>query len=277
MRKFFESSHFVLQTLIKKRYLLWEMSRLDLRDRYVGNTFGIFWTLFVPIFTVFVYLFVFVLIFNAKMPTIADSFHGGWGNSYAMYLLSGLLPWMSFQEIMSRSSTIITSNVSLVKQVLFPLEILPMQIFLACLITSGIGFLAFFLYGICFFGLPSALICFFPMIFLFELIAAAGCALLFSSVGVFFRDMKDIVGILCFILIYAMPIFYLPSMVPQNLSFILWLNPLSHMLTMYHDALFFGHITSWFSWIFFPLFALVLWGVGCRVFEGLKPLFGNVL
>lgn len=277
MQHFWQASSRVFGTLYKRRHLLWEMSLLNLRDRYAGNTFGIFWTLFVPFFTVFVYLFIFVLIFRAKMPAIGDAVQGGWGGSYAMYLLSGLLPWMGFQEIISRSATVITGNAALVKQVMFPLEILPMQIFLASLITSGIGFGCFFMYGLCFFGLPSPLVCLFPLIFLFQLLAEAGCALLFSAVGVFFRDMKDIVGILCFILIYSMPIFYLPTMVPQKFNYFLGLNPLYHMIAMYHDALFYGQINSWLSWCVFPAFAILIWAVGCRVFEGLKPLFGNAL
>lgn len=277
MNRFRRSGQSVAAVLWRKRFLLREMALLDMRDRYAGQAFGLFWAIVVPLLTMCVYLFIFALVFKAKMPAVAGDAWNGWGGSYALYLLSGLIPWMGFQEILTRSSTVITSNTSLVKQIVFPLEVLPLKIFLSSLLTQGIAVIVFFIYGLYCFGMPGPFILLLPVVFCFQLLAEAGCSLLLSAIGVFLRDIKDIIGVLCFILVYAMPIFYLPNMVPEQFSFIIQCNPLSHMIAMYHDVLFYGHISAWQSWCVFPLFAVVLWFVGCRVFEALKPLFGNVL
>lgn len=277
MKQFWIASLSVTAVLWRKRSLLWEMSRLDIRDRYAGQALGPFWAILVPVVTMCVYLFVFALVLKTKMPTLEGDAWNGWGGSYALYLLSGLIPWMGFQEILTRGPTVITANTALVKQIIFPLEVLPLKIFLSSLITQGIAVSIFFTYGLFCFGTPGRFILLLPVVFGFQLLAEIGCALLLAAVGVFLKDIKDIIGVLCFILIYAMPIFYTPNMVPDKLSFLIQCNPLSHMIVMYHDVLFYGRISAWQSWCVFPLFAVFLWFVGCRVFEALKSFFGNVL
>lgn len=276
IREFYTTSSAVCDIIKKKRFLLWEMSRLDLRDRYVGQAFGLFWAIFVPLLTMFVYLFVFAMVFKVKLSGTSGT-GAGWGGSYALYLLSGLIPWMSLQEVLTRSSTIITGNANLVKQVVFPLEVLPLKIFGPPLLTQGIALVVYFTYGCLRFGAPGALVLALPFVFVCQMFLSMGCALIFSSVGVFLRDIKDITGILCFLLVYALPIFYSPTMVPERFSLILQCNPLTHMITMYHDVLFFGQVTCWHSWYIFPAFAIAVWFIGCRTFEALKPFFGNVL
>jgi lipopolysaccharide transport system permease protein len=263
--------------LYKHRVLLWEMSKLELRDRYVGQVLGIFWAIIMPILTMAVYLFIFVFVFNAKMPDAQEYASAGWGGSYALYLLSGLLPWMALQDIMGRSVTTVSGNARLVKQVVFPLEVLPLKIFYASFLSFAIPLALFFIYGIVMHGLPSPLALCLPLVVLTQYLMATGIAFIFSAIGVYLRDLKDIVGVICFVLIYTMPIFFVPSMLPEKMYTLILLNPFSHMIQVYHDVLFYGQITESFSWVFFPMFAIALFFMGCRVFYSTKHSFGNML
>lgn len=264
-------------SLRKHHALLWEMSKLELRDRYVGQVLGIFWAFVMPVLTMAVYLFIFAFVFKAKMPDAENMASSGWGGSYVLYLLSGLIPWMGLQDIMARSVTAISSNARLVKQTVFPLEILPLKIFYPSLINLAVTLGIFLAYGVGVYGLPSPLILCLPSVVLVQTIMAGGISFLFSAVGVYLRDMKDIVGVLCFVLVYSMPIFFVPAMLPKRVYTILQLNPFSHMIHVYHDVLFYGEITSPISWVVFPVFALFVWCLGCRTFQAVKHLFGNVL
>lgn len=263
--------------LWKKRELLWEMGKLELRERYAGQALGLFWAVLTPLLTIAVYLFIFAFVFKAKMPAAQEAMGGGWGGSYALYLLSGLIPWLAMQDIMTRSVTVITANASLVKQVVFPLEILPLKIFYPAGINLCVTLGIFTLYGMLSHGLPSPFILILPIVIVAQFICAAGIALIFSALGAYLRDMKDIVSVLCFVLIYCMPIFFAPGMLPDWAYDLLLLNPLSHMIVVYHDVLYYGYITAPLSWLIFFLFAGAMWIVGCKIFQSVKHLFGNVL
>jgi len=257
--------------------LLWEMSKRDIRDRYVGQMLGTFWAILTPVLIMSIYLFIFAFVFKIRIPTESDNMTQGWGGSYTLYLLSGLVPWMSFQEIINRSTTIITSNSNLVKQVIFPLEVLPLKILSSAMLTQFVGLTIFLLYGIVRFGLPTPMMLLLPVVMFFQIVAGAGIALLFGAVGVFLRDLKDIISMLCFICIYLMPVFFTESMIPNALYKVLLINPLSHMILCYHDVLYWGNFVSPLSWLLFPFFSILLFILGSRVFFSLKTMFGNVL
>jgi len=264
-------------TLMRHRVLLWEMSKLDLRDRYVGQALGLFWAFLMPLLTIGVYLFIFAFVFKAKMPEAVDTMSTGWGGGYTFYLLSGLIPWTSMQEFMTRSSTAIHANASLVKQMAFPLEVLPLKGFYTTIINQAVALTVFVLYGWICYGPPSPLIITLPLVIAVQLIAAGGIALIFSAVGAYLRDMREIATALCFVLSYVMPVFFVPSMLPGGIYTLIKLNPFTHLIVMYHDAVYYGVITSPESWVVFPVFSLLIWMLGCRVFTALKPMFGNVL
>jgi lipopolysaccharide transport system permease protein len=264
--------------LAARRLLLWEMGKRDIRDRYVGQTLGVYWAVLTPLLTMAVYLFIFAFVFRIRMPaSTMDGMAQGWGGSYALYLLSGLIPWMGFQEVMNRATAAVTGNANLVKQVIFPLEILPLKILLSAFLAQGVALAIFLAYGLLRFGPPSPMILLLPWLFLVQLLASAGIALLLAAVAPFFRDIKDLVGLFCFVLIYAMPIFFTQDMLPSGMYRLLMLNPFSHMIECYHDALYWGAFMSPWSWLIFPVVSVALFALGCRTFTVLKMYFGNVL
>jgi len=263
--------------LFSRRLLLWEMGKRDIRDRYAGQTLGTYWAVLTPLLTMVVYLFIFAFVFRVRMPAVADGVTLGWGGSYAMYLLSGLVPWLGFQEVMNRATAAITGNANLVKQVIFPLEILPLKILWSAFLTQGVALIIFLAYGTFRFGPPSTMLLLLPWLLFFQMLASAGVALLLAAVAPFFRDIKDVVGLLCFVLVFAMPIFFTRDMLPPEVYWLLLLNPLSHMIECYHDILYWSAFVSPWSWLIFPAASVAMFALGCRVFATLKTYFGNVL
>lgn len=267
----------LFKILSTRSTLLWEMGKRDVRDRYAGQALGALWAVVTPLLNMAVYLFIFAFVFRVRMPAAGEAVTQGWGGSYALYLLSGLVPWLAFQEVMSRSTTAVTENANLVKQVVFPVEILPLKILCSAFLTQGIALLIFLAYGLIRFGMPSPVILLLPWLLFLQALASAGVSMLFAGIGPFFRDIKEVVTLCSFVLMYCMPIFFTPSMLPSEVYAILLLNPLSHMIECYHDVLYWGAVTSPLSWVLFPLFAVALFALGCRTFTTLKTYFGNVL
>ena len=135
---------------------------------------------------------------------------------YTTYLLSGLIPWMAFQESMSKGATVIVGNANLVKQVVFP-DRGPAGQGRDRLVLHATGRDDDAGRSTCWrrhHGLPwtYALL---PGLFFFQALAMIGVAYTLAAVGAYFRDLKDFVQVFCIAGMYLMPVVYLPTMVPR--------------------------------------------------------------
>ena len=139
----------------------------------------------------------------------------------------------------------------------------------------GLGFLGIYTLGQ-YHALPWTYVLL-PLLVFLQFLAMLGTAFTLSSIGVFFRDIGDFVQIAGIVLIFLLPIVYLPSSVPASFDPILWLNPFSYMVWCYQDVLYFGRFEHPAAWWIFPLWTLLLFTGGYRLFRRLQPHFADVL
>ncbi len=272
INNFFESFKELIGLLTKHKQLTLEMARRDISDRYIGQMFGTLWAIMHPLTLMAVYTFVFVVVFKIKIGGTAEM-----PLDYTTYLLCGLIPWMSFQEAMSKGSIAITANANLVKQAVFPIEILPVKGAIASTITMCIYFVILVIYVL--FSHHSLLwtYAFLPLIILFHTITAIGISYLLAAVGAYIKDMKDFVQVFCIMGIYLIPVVYLPEFVPPLFRPLLYFNPFSYYSWVYQDALYFGRFEHWWAWIFVAINSVFVFTFGYWVFKKLKVMFGSVL
>lgn len=260
------------QLLTQHRQLTWAMTKREISDRYAGQVLGLFWAIGHPLAQMAVYIFLFALVFKARMGGTREL-----PLDYVAYLLAGLLPWIAFQETIGKSSLVVVSNANLVKQVVFPVEVLPVKGALAAMFTQTITstvLIGYVLYQHGGLFWTYALI---PVLWSFQLLAMVGVAYLLSAIGVFFRDIKDLVQVSMLLSTYLMPIVYLPEWVPEVLRPLLYLNPFSYMIWCYQDVLYYGRFEHPYAFVVFCGGALVVFYGGFRLFRKLKPHFGNAL
>ena len=248
------------------------MARREIADRYIGQNFGFFWAIGHPLFLMGVYVFIFCFVFKTKIGGTLEM-----PRDYITYLLSGLVAWMGFQESMAKSCLAITSNSSLVKQVVFPLEILPAKGVISSLFQEIIMILILMAYVLISYGSLPWTYLLLPPLIIFQAITMTGIAYFLSAVGSYFRDMKDFVQLFAVAGIYLLPVVYLPSWVPPIFKPLLYVNPFSYFIWCYQDVLYFGRIDHPWSWMvcFFESILFVV--VGYCFFRKLKIGFGNVL
>src|SRR5207249_291249 len=110
---------------------------------------------------------------------------------YIVYLLSGLIPWMAFQESMAKSATVIVANASIVKQVVFPIEVLPVKGVLASMLTQLISTTVLVGYVLVSHGSLPWTYALLPVLWLGQFLAMCGLSYALSAVGTFVRDIKD--------------------------------------------------------------------------------------
>src|SRR3954463_6905967 len=120
--------------LYRNRSLTFALAKREITDKYTRQMIGSLWAIGHPLIHVCVYIFLFQVVLKLRMGGTADI-----PLDYVAYLLSGLIPWLAVQESLGKGSTVITSNANLVKQVVFPLEVLPVKSVLACFVTQLVG------------------------------------------------------------------------------------------------------------------------------------------
>lgn len=204
----------------------------DLRGRYVGSTLGIFWSVVNPLAQLAIFTFVFSTVLSVRF--------GNDDVPFVLYLAAGLFPWLAFQEAVLRSATCLVDNAVLVKRVIFPVEVLPVQIALAALVHQviALALLVILMFGLGVPPRPSALAL--PALLAVQLLLTLGLGWAAAALHVYFRDTAHVLGVLFPLWFYVTPIIYPYRMVPEFMRPLLALNPLTALVEAYRDVLLHG-------------------------------------
>src|SRR5436190_18770458 len=125
----------------RHRRLLRRMAERDLRQRYVGSTLGFTWAVLNPLLFVAIYAVIFTFVFGGRLSPGAPT------AQYALYVVSGLLPWIAFSEVANRSTQAMSEHRNLVKYVVFPVQILPLTSLYATAFSQVVGLAALLLFA----------------------------------------------------------------------------------------------------------------------------------
>jgi ABC-type polysaccharide/polyol phosphate export permease len=255
--------------LYAKLFLLKEMVVRDLRARYAGSGLGIAWAFAMPLLWMCLYTLVFSVILRVPSPA---GFAG-----FPDFLLAGLLPWMAFQEGVSRAATALTDNAAMVKKTVFPIETLVLSIVLAAIANQLIAFALYagYLAVIGHLSLPWALLAL-PALAV-QTALTFGLACLVATLATFVRDLVPIVGIALTVVFYATPIVYPAEMVPARLRFLIDANPLAHLTGWYRDAFALHRLPPAGSIVFTTVFAAAALVAGTALFRRARPHFADLI
>ncbi len=142
------SSFTIIKSISRHRRLTFELAKRELLDRYTGQLFGSAWAIFHPALTVLVFLFLFGEVLKSKV--------GGGNlpvnNDFTTYLLAGLLPWLVLQDVMTRGAGLVVNQAHLVKQVAFPLDVLPIKAIPPAFVVLLVGLSLLAVYTLLFVG-----------------------------------------------------------------------------------------------------------------------------
>lgn len=229
-----------LRELWRYRNLLRVMVRRELKIRYKNSVLGFFWSLINPLVTVIVMTFVFKYIMGVKVP------------NYSAYILAGYLPFTFFQLALMDSAQSVLGSIQLVRKIYFPREILPLTYVIANFVHLVLAIAMFFVYlAVIYLRHPQeipfrATVALLPLLLVINLFLAAGFSLLISALNVFYEDVKYIVGIITYLLLFLCPVMYFSEQVRYSGMFggggrivylIYHLNPIAEMVTAYRKVL----------------------------------------
>lgn len=202
----------------KYRFLIRQLVSRDFKTKYKRSVLGIFWSFLNPLLMMAVQYFVFSNLFRYDIP------------NYPVYLLIGIVCFNFFSEACGMSLTSILGNGSLITKVYMPKYIYPLTRVISSVINFSISLIPLLLVclitGVRFEKSAVLSFYFFACIVIFTL----GLGMLLATSMVFFRDTQFLWGVLSMIWMYATPIFYPESILPEQFKFVLTVNPLYHFL-----------------------------------------------
>jgi len=259
--------------LRRHRELVVEMTRRELLDRYAGNAFGGLWAVAAPLLVLGANVFALMYIFRIRFSSADIG-----GLQYAIFMLTGMTPWLAMSDAIGRASTAIVGSANLVKQIVFPSEILPIKLVFATIPSLLVGVFVVLVLKVASGSVPIVgFAVLLPICAIYYLMLVTGFVYALAALGVFLRDIREFTSVILAVSMFLHPIYYPPGTPPQWLETIFVVSPFSHLIWCFHDALFYGTITRPWSWVICPLVGLFLMGLGWRVFRTLRPTFGNAL
>lgn len=232
---------------------------------------GLFWSVIHPLVLLASYTFVFSVILEQRLGDESGT------ASFAIHLFCGILPWLVFQETLSRSSTVLIENSNLITKTLFPSEILPVSILIANLVNHLIGLGIFLVVAVAYLQKLSWLLLLVPVYLLGLSLFALGLSWFVSSVQVFLRDTAQVLTVVLTFWFWLTPIFFDEQRLPQGLRLLMQLNPLAAVVTAYRKCLLRFETPSLEALLFLYLLAFSAFLAGGLFFRYTKRSFADVL
>lgn len=262
--------------------LLVNLTLRELRGKFKRTALGWGWSILNPVLNLIVYATVFGAFLKLEPPTGDPS-----GLlSYPFFLVCALLPWTFLATSLTSASTSYAANESLVKKVYFPRSVLPAAAVLATLITFLVemGVLSVALVGAGNMVLPRL-----PLVFavvVVQAVFALGLGLVVAALNARFRDVSHLLTIGLNVWMYATPILYPVSLVPERVSVLglgvpaadlIRVNPMFHFVTAYRDLLYHLRFPTLGTWLVIVGAAAVALLAGIAVHRRYEPVLAEVL
>jgi len=267
--------------------------RCELRSRYQGSLFGRLWPVLQPLLQFAVFGFVFAVILGVELATEHSIVPAGWG--VVFFMLSGIIPWITFAESTQRGVQVVVENANLIKKIAFPSELLPTQVVMVATVQQLIAFAllvpTYLIVVLAVSGAPmedrlsvAGHLAFLPVPLLLQFVFATGLAMLTGSFNVFVRDVGNVVPLALVIWQFLSPVFYRFDMVESRLASsapwavdVLHANPLYHLLALWRYAFCYerGVPFPQASLLTFGITAIVVFVLGLGLFRRWKGHFAD--
>lgn len=258
--------------LVRHRELLRDIVRRDFIGRYRGSMLGVVWSLFNPLLMLAIYTIVFSVAFKARWGSGQES-----RVAFAIVLFSGMIIHNFFAECLNRAPGLITSHPNYVKKVVFPLEMLAWMALFSALLHLVVSFVV--LIGFCLLAgvavHPQVLLA--PLILLPLILMTLGLSWLFASLGVYLRDLSQVVGVITTVALFLAPVFYPIDALPEGYRSLLAWNPITLPIVQLRDIMIWDKPVQWGAWATSLCVGLALSFAGYWWFQKSRRGFADVV
>ena len=256
----------------RNRNLIMALTKREVIGRYRGSTMGILWSFFNPLLMLAVYVFVFGYIFNARWQA-----GSGTKVEFVLLLFAGLIVFNLFSECVNRAPSLILYNVNYVKKVVFPLEIYPWVVMGSAFFHSFVSLMVWSIFYVALLGCPPSSALLFPLVIAPLIMMSMGISWLLASLGVYLRDISQIIGPLITMMMFLSGIFYPVSSIPVEYQALCRLNPLLTIIEQARNVLIWGKVPDYSLLRWYFLGSLLIFWMGFAWFQRTRKGFADVI
>lgn len=239
----------------QRRSLIILFALNDVKLRYRNSVLGFLWTFLEPLLMLSVLYFVFTNVFK---NTIQD---------YPLYLLLGLITWYMFTRATSAGLTSLLDKAAIIQKVYFRREIIVISSCLSAFFMMCFEFVAFAVFVVVFQFKPTITIFLLPLVMIDLFVLSLGISLILSIFNVYFRDIKFIWQVFIQAGFFLSPIFYKLDIFPENIRWILNLNPMISILNISRDVVLYNTLPDLNSTAYLIGITAIILGIGVAIFR----------
>ena len=253
------------------RALIRTMVRRDLAGRYRGSFGDVLWTVLHPLLLMATYFFVFGIVLRTRFGEQGSTF------SFAFYFLAGMLPWLAFSEALGRAPSVVLEHRNFVKKLVFPVEILPVNLTIAGIVTQAFGMVVFAAALVVFRGGLPASVVWLPALLVPQLFFTLGMCWFLAGLGAYMRDLGQVIGFLLTLWFFLTPICYPEAALPPAARELLVFNPIYPLVRGYRAVLLEGSVPDLGELGKLSVIAGAVFLFGHAWFHKLKKSFADVM
>ncbi|PHV70163.1 hypothetical protein CS063_11845 [Sporanaerobium hydrogeniformans] len=266
-----ENIRIVFKENYNNRHRLFRLANYELRSQNSGTMFGFLWNFLNPALQIFVFWFVFAIGLRTSPP------QGGY--PYIIWMIVGIIPWFYISTALTTTGNSIYAFSGVLKRMPIPLSIVPVKSVLsalighlwAMLVVIGIIFCSGYTISGYWWQTFYYMLCSFAILVAYSLMA--------SAIVVIFRDFQKIMNSIIRLLFYITPVVWVQEKLPDNLIFILKLNPFAYIIDGYRDSLLYGRglMWHWKQGVFFWVITIVIFIIGCNIHMKFRKQFIDLI
>ena len=256
-----------IRDLWQYRDMLLYLVLRDIKARYTQSVLGIGWAVLQPLFL----MIVFTVIFG-KLVKINTN-----GMDYAVFSYTALVPWAYFSNSLMLTTGSLIQNSNLLSKVFFPRLVLPMSTVLSTLVDFFIAFILVIVLMIWYQVSPTIWVLFLPVLLLLMLVLSVSLGSLFAALAIQYRDVRHGIAFLVQGMMYASPVVYPVSIIPDKYRLIYGLNPMAGVIEGFRSALLGSTPMPWDLIIVGTIVTLVVAVIGLTYFKFTERIFADVM
>jgi lipopolysaccharide transport system permease protein len=219
----------VLHDLVRRRALLFLATKSELKKRYAGSVLGLMWVVLNPLLFLGVYLFLYVVVFKTRLPDMGSL-------RFTIFVFAGLVPYIAVMEVANASAPVIRVNIALVRNLVFPVVLIPVRTALIGMLTQIVG-LAMVLLLAAIDNDLSWKILLLPLILALQFLLLVGISFVCAGLGMVLPDFGYFLSTFLLFVLFVTPIGFRPEMVPGGWSAVVILNPIAYMVASFREVI----------------------------------------
>lgn len=220
-----------LRALWDYRFFVISSIKTEYKTRFARSKLGFLWMIIQPLSMVLIYSLILSQIMKGKLPEVETQY------AYPIYILSGVIGWTLFSEVLNRCLNIFIDNANLLKKLSFPRLTLPLIVIGSAIVNFSLMIVITYVVLGTLGHFPIHALHWLPLLVFLTLSLALALGLFFGIINVFIRDVGQLIAVIMQFWFWLTPVVYMLSIVPEKFHSLFLLNPMTGIIMGYQNVI----------------------------------------